>query len=147
MDWHVKMVAWALCPARQCGLNTDGVSLALKNSDGGDGSVAGPTTQRTSAISVVTGSNELPAGLGAPVPGSRTESPQPVSSARRRLSTDEMQLREVGKLAVYLRKMRWLQRPSHRALPWAVWCGWLTPGMAALLGLVVLGGLAAACTV
>lgn len=87
------------------------------------------------ALSVVTGSNEPPAGLGAPVPGSRTESPQPVSSARRRLSTDEMQLREVGKLAVYLRKIRWLQRPSHRALPWAVRCGWLTPGMAALLGL------------
>ena len=47
------------------------------------------------------------------VPDLRTESPQPVSLTRRHLSTDEMQLREVGKLAVYLRKMRWLQRPSH----------------------------------
>jgi len=69
-----------------------------------------------------------------PVPGPRTASPQPVSSARRRLSTDEMQLREVGKLAVYLWKIRWLQRPSRRAPPWTVWlavsgpplCGGLT---------------------
>jgi hypothetical protein len=58
------------------------------------------------------------------VPGFRTESPQLVSSARRRLSTDEMQLREVGKLAVYLRKMRWLQRPSHRALSQSVSLWW-----------------------
>jgi len=47
------------------------------------------------------------------VPGPRTESPQPVSSARRRLLTDEMQLREVGKLAMYLWKMWWLQRSSR----------------------------------
>lgn len=47
----------------------------------------------------------------------RTASPQPVSSTRRRLSTDEMQLREVGKLAVHLWKIRWLQKPSQQALP------------------------------
>lgn len=47
--------------------------------------------------------------------GPRTVSPQPVSSTRRRLSTDEMQLREVGKLAVHLWKMQWLQKPG----PWA----------------------------
>ena len=46
----------------------------------------------------------------------RTASPQPVSSTRRRLSTDEMQLREVGKLAVHLWKIRWLQKPSQQAL-------------------------------
>ena len=57
------------------------------------------------------------------VPGFRTESPQPVSSAERRLSTDEMQLREVGKLAMYLWKMWWLQRSSHRAQLWVVWRG------------------------
>ena len=45
----------------------------------------------------------------------RTEAPQPVSSARRRWSTDPMWLREVGKLAAYLRKMRWLQGPGCRA--------------------------------
>ena len=49
------------------------------------------------------------------VPGLRTESPQPVSLTRRHLSTDGMQLREVGKLDVYLWKMQWLQRPSHWA--------------------------------
>jgi hypothetical protein len=42
----------------------------------------------------------------------RTESPQPVSSVRRRWSTDAMQLREVGKPAAYLWKMRWLQTPG-----------------------------------
>ena len=68
---------------------------------------------------VVTGSKESPAGLVPPVPGLRTESPQPVSSTRRRLSTDEMQLREVGKLAVYLWKIQWLQRPRPWALPLA----------------------------
>ena len=47
--------------------------------------------------------------------GPRTVSPQPVSSTRRRLSTDEMQLREVGKLAVHLWKMQWLQKPGPRA--------------------------------
>ena len=47
----------------------------------------------------------------------RTASPQPVSSTRRRLSTDEMRLREVGKLAVHLWKIRWLQKPSQQALP------------------------------
>jgi len=31
-----------------------------------------------------------------------------------------MQLREVGKLAVYLWKMQWLQRPRHWALLWTV---------------------------
>lgn len=46
----------------------------------------------------------------------RTASPQPVSSTRRRLSTDEMRLREVGKLAVHLWKIRWLQKPSQQAL-------------------------------
>lgn len=51
----------------------------------------------------------------------RTASPQPVSSTRRRLSTDEMQLREVGKLAVHLWKIRWLQRPSQQALSWGLW--------------------------
>lgn len=35
-----------------------------------------------------------------------------------------MQLREVGKLAVYLWKIQWLQRPSHWALPWAS-CVWV----------------------
>ena len=52
----------------------------------------------------------------------RTASPQPVSSSRRRLSTDEMRLREVGKLAVHLWKIRWLQKPSQQALPWEL-CG------------------------
>lgn len=33
-----------------------------------------------------------------------------------------MQLREVGKLAMYLRKMWWLQRLSHWAQLWAVSC-------------------------
>jgi len=54
------------------------------------------------------------------VPCVRTESPQPVSSAQSLESTDEMQLREVGKLAVHLRKMQWLQKPSCWALPRAV---------------------------
>lgn len=45
----------------------------------------------------------------------RTESPQPVSSVRRRWSTDAMQLREVGKPAAYLWKMRWLQTPGDWA--------------------------------
>lgn len=57
-------------------------------------------------------------GCGAPdSPGVRTVSPQPVSSVRSRLSTDEMQLREVGKLAVHPRKMQWLQRPRRRGGP------------------------------
>ena len=34
-----------------------------------------------------------------------------------------MQLREVGKLAMYLWKMWWLQRPGRRALLLAVWGG------------------------
>jgi len=38
-----------------------------------------------------------------------------------------MQLREVGKLAAYLWKMRWLQRPGRRALPQAVWRGGVRP--------------------
>ena len=61
------------------------------------------------------------------VPGLRTESPQPVSSTRRRLSTDEMQLREVGKLAMYLWKMWWLQRSSHWAQLWVALLQWLIP--------------------
>ena len=59
-------------------------------------------------------------GLWGPVPpvtDIRTESPQQFSSTRRRLSTEAMQLREVGKLAMYLWKMWWLQRPSHQAHP------------------------------
>lgn len=46
-------------------------------------------------------------------PRCRTESPQLVSSAERRWPTDRMQLREVGKLAAYPWKMRWLQRPGR----------------------------------
>lgn len=79
-------------------------------------------------VAVVTGSNEQPAGPGVPLgPGLRTESPQPVSSAKRRLSTDAMQLREVGKLDVYLRKIHWLQRPSPGVPPWAL-RPWGQPG-------------------
>lgn len=100
------MVAYALRPARQCSLHTGSVSF--------DDLISSLISQCDP--SVVTGSKESPAGLVPPVPGLRTESPQPVSSTRRRLSTDEMQLREVGKLAVYLRKIQWLQRPRLWAL-------------------------------
>lgn len=83
------------------------------------------TRSPTCGHPVDTGPTELPARTWALVPCPRTESPQPVSSARRRWSTDRMQLREVGKLAAYLWKMRWLQRPSHgvpsRAV--AAWMG------------------------
>ena len=69
-------------------------------------------------------------------PWPRTESPQPVSSAKRRLSTDAMQLREVGKLDVYLRKIHWLQRPGPgvppRALrPWGQPAPLAPPGVGA----------------
>jgi len=38
-----------------------------------------------------------------------------------------MQLREVGKLAMYLRKMWWLQRPSHGAQSGSVFVQWIQP--------------------
>lgn len=45
-----------------------------------------------------------------PVFTSRTEAPQQVSTDSILWLMDAMQLREVGKLVVYLRKMRWLHQ-------------------------------------
>ena len=105
------MAVYVLRSARQCGLHTEGVL-------GRTSSGLGPSHRRPIDRSAAC---HWPHGTacGRMCPqdpfGPRTVSPQPVSSTRRRLSTDEMQLREVGKLAVHPWKMQWLQRPGPRA--------------------------------
>ena len=107
------MVVYVLRSARQCGLRADGVPPLSAESHNPWQKVPQrwpPAPMNGPRYSV----------LQDPCP--RTVSPQPVSSTRRRLSTDEMQLREVGKLAAHPRKMQWLQRPGRRDRSGAAWC-------------------------
>lgn len=95
----------------------DGQNWDAKN-QGGPSSVSPHHTVTV----VVTGSNEQPAGLLCPwslgsVLHHRSRSPRSDAACPR----IEMQLREVGKLDVYLWKIHWLQRPSPGVLLWALW--------------------------